>query len=496
MIEGHKGSPQGLSQTAVFKQLVRHHMGQAPVLVPTGTSCAEALGRIASERASSVVVVQPNGRPLGIVTESDVSRRIAFRADAAAPIEDFMSAPVETIRDDDYLYHAIARMRSNGLRHMPVIGGAGAVVGVLELHRALAAALGPVLGRIDDLSHEETRSGIAEVKAAEVEVAAELLAESVPANEILSLLTHVNNDIYRRLCELCQREMRDQGWGQAPLDFAVIVMGSAGRGESFLNPDQDNGFILEDYPDHEHDSIDAYFLELAERLTGALNEVGFPFCRGNVMASNPLWRKSISQWCGQIDYWVRKRNDVTLRLSDIFFDFRAAVGNPALAQRLREHIARNLKGNTPFLQAVYRSDAEHKVALGLFGRLITDSQDEIHRGELNLKITGTLPLVEAIRALSLGHGVTSVGTLERINELHQAGVLDANEQDYLSGAFQHISFLLLRQQLADFAAGRPVGNHLPPDRLSQRERDMLVDSFKAVAALRGRMRTELTGEIF
>ncbi len=496
MNERHHITPQALSQTAPFKQHVRHHMGQAPVLVSAGTGCAEALGAMAGERASSVVVVEPNGRPLGIVTESDVSRRIAFRATAQAPVDDFMSAPVETIRDDDYLYHAIARMRANGLRHMPVIDGAGTVVGVLDLHQALATALGPVLGRIDDLTHEETRAGIAEVKSAEVEVAAELLAESVPASEILGLLTHINNDIYRRLCALCQREMSDQGWGQAPLDFAVIVMGSAGRGESFLNPDQDNGFILEDYPDREHDRIDAYFLELAERLTGALNEVGFPFCNGNVMASNPLWRKSISQWCGQMDYWIRKRNDATLRLSDIFFDFRTAVGDPVLAQRLRDHIARNLKGNTPFLQAVYRSDAEHKVALGLFGRLITDNQDEIHRGEVNLKLTGTLPLVEAIRALSLRQGITAVSTLERIAELHRAGVLESNEQDYLVGALEHMAFLLLRQQLADFAAGRPVGNHVPPDRLSRRERDMLVDGFKAVAALRGRMRSELTGEIF
>ena len=29
-------------------------------------------------------------------------------------------------------------------------------------------------------------------------------------------------------------------------------MGSGGRGESYLFPDQDNGFILADYPDAEH----------------------------------------------------------------------------------------------------------------------------------------------------------------------------------------------------------------------------------------------------
>ena len=39
------------------------------------------------------------------------------------------------------------------------------------------------------------------------------------------------------------------------------------NGESFLFPDQDNGFILDKYPDDRHTSVDAYFIELARRVT-------------------------------------------------------------------------------------------------------------------------------------------------------------------------------------------------------------------------------------
>ena len=39
-----------------------------------------------------------------------------------------------------------------------------------------------------------------------------------------------------------------------------------------------------------------------------------------------------------------------------------------------------------------------------------------------------------------------------------AGVLDADEQDYLRGAFAHMTRLLLRQQIADFQSGAAVSN--------------------------------------
>ena len=84
----------------------------------------------------------------------------------------------------------------------------------------------------------------------------------------------------------------------------------------------------------------------------------------------------------------------------------------------------------------------------------------------------------------------------RIAHLHARGVLDDDEEDYLSGAYRHISALILRQQLEDFRAGLPPGNHVPLEALSEREKDMLVDGFKAIRAFRSRLRHELTGEIF
>ena len=484
-----------VSRTAVFRALVRDHMLPTAIAVAPTDSCATVVERMRQAKASSAIVTTPDGQLAGIVTEQDVCRRIAYQAEARTPIDRVMSAPVETIQADDYLYRAVARMRRHDLRHMPVVDGNGAVLGNLELHRALAAASAATVDLIDRLTQEDDLSGLSSVKAAQVEVADALLHEGVAAPEVQALLADVNLDIYRRVVRLSLGAMAAEGWGDPPLPFAVIVMGSGGRGESFLFPDQDNGFVLADYPDEDHDRIDRFYIELADRMTHGLDAVGIPFCKGNVMATNPVWRKSLSQWRVQIAHWTRRRKDNMALLADIFFDFRCAVGDPSLARALRDFVTPLVKGNTGFLRALYEIEADHKVALGFFGRLAPSKRDD-GSARINLKLQGTLPLVEGVRLLALREGIVEHSTLARIHALHAAGVLDGNEQDYLRGAFHHISFLLLREQIAAFQANRPVGNEITPAGLTERERDMLVDALKAVRDLRGRVRAEFGGDYF
>lgn len=486
-----------MSRTAVFRALVRDHLRPTVITVTSSETCEAVVEWMRRAGATSAVVIDQEGRPAGIVTEQDVCRRIAYRAAANTPVARAMSAPVETIAANDHLYRAIARMRRRDLRHMPVVDENGAVIGELELHRALAAASTATMDLVDRLTRDDGLEGLRSVKTAQVEVADALLQEGLPAPEVQALLSDINLDLYRGAVRLSVNAMASEGWGDPPLPFAVIVMGSGGRGESFLFPDQDNGFILADYPDDEHDRIDRFYIELADRMTRGLDSMGIPLCKGNVMATNPVWRKSLSQWRTQIDLWTRRRKDNMALLADIFFDFRAAAGDPSFAHALRDMVTPMAKGNTGFLRALYEIEAEHKVALGFFGRLSptrTDPADGSSR--IDLKLQGTLPLVEGVRLLALREGIATPSTLARVDALHKSGVLNSDEQDYLRGAFHHISFLLLRQQIADFKAGRPVRNELVPTALTERERDMLVDALKAVRDLRLRIRGEFGGDYF
>ncbi len=489
------------SQTKVFSQLVRDHMNTAPLLLGAEGTVADLLACMAEAKSSNALIVEAKGPRagclLGIVTEQDVIRRIALRCQGHEPLADVMTVPVRSIGEEDYLYYAIAAMRRFGWRHMPVVDRSGRPVGVIELVTALAVAGETIVRQIDSLCQESSLEGLAAIKADQVSLASSLMADRVPAPDIQNLISHINGDIHRRLLERNLQAMAEEGLGEPPVGFCLLIMGSGGRGENYLYPDQDNGFILDDYPDADHTRIDGFFIDLAERLNRDLAKVGFPLCEGHVMARNPLWRKTRSQWRAQVQLWGKRRNAVAIQHADIFFDFCGAYGEVQWAAELRETVTEMAKASPAFLRGVSEEISGAHVALGWFGHFLTEKSDPDHRGEVNLKYRGTLPLVSNLRLLALAHGVSATGTRERIDQLHDAGVLNNDERDYLAGAFRHITMLLLRQQLADFQdPARKVSNFVRPGKLSARERDMLVDSFDAIDKLAKLVRYEFTGEIF
>ena len=214
------------------------------------------------------------------------------------------------------------------------------------------------------------------------------------------------------------------------------------------------------------------------------------------MATNPLWRKTRSQWRHQLAIWGYKRSETAAQLSDIFFDFRGFWGPEAWIEELRTAALAMAGSSSAFLHALAGEATRHDVALGWFGRFVTEQEKPEHKGKIDLKHAGTLPLVSAVRVMALGHGIAEVSTLARIAALKEKEVFNADDADYLDGAFRQITHLLLRQQLADFAAGKPVGNYLHPRRMRKRERDLLIDSLKAIRTLAERVRLDFRGEVF
>jgi CBS domain-containing protein len=462
--------------------------------VDADATCSAAAEAMRRAQAGAVIVVDAAGIALGIITERDIARRSEFRDEPGRPATDVMSAPVETINADDFIYQAIGRMRRARLRHMPVVDNAGQIVGLLDLHVAYEASIREMVGLIDKLTHEETIEGLAHVKGAQIALAERLFEENLPAPEIQSLISDTNRDIHGRIIDLLIMEMDADGLGPPPVDFCVIVMGSAGRGESFLMPDQDNGFILDDYPDDQHDDVDTWFRELAGRMVDALNTIGFPYCDGYVMAVNPLWRKTRSQWRAQMDVWFRQRQGASARFADIFFDFVAAWGRRDFADELRAHINESIVKDTGFLRDMFHLQADHSVAQGWLGRLITESSGE-HKGKLSLKYRGTLPLVEGVRLMALSHGIAETSTLARLESLAAKGALSRDEQDYLAGGYRHISHILMHRQIDDWRNDREISNFVPAAFLTRRERHHLKDCFRAIGWFRRRLRGDFMGSV-
>ncbi|MGG5810263.1 DUF294 nucleotidyltransferase-like domain-containing protein [Falsiroseomonas sp. CW058] len=446
-------------------------MAPPPPALPPWTPLAEALAAMAGARSSCVLATDAEGRVLGILTEQDIARRVAFRMPPEAPLAAAMTAPVVACTAGDGLWRAIALLRAKGLRHLPVLDTAGRCIGMLHRAEALSAASGRLLAHLDALA-----GGDAAVKQAQAGVAAALLAEGLPAGEVVALVNGINAELHRRLLERAVAAAPEP----PPVPFTMLLMGSLGRGESLLRPDQDNGFILDDHPDVRHGEVDAWFRRVATAWCTALDEAGFPLCRGGVMAMNPLWRKTRTQWRDQVAIWARRRSGAALLFADIFLDFRAGWGDPAPAAALRAETLRLLEAQPALLAALAAQDARLGVGLTFWGRFADDEPGPGTRTDL--KLHGLMPLAAAARLAALRAGIAETSTAGRISGLAARGTLGAASAERLHHALALLLDAVLRQQLADHAAGRQPGSLVDTAALPAPDRAALRDALRAAGS--------------
>lgn len=331
--------------------------------------------------------------------------------------------------------------------------------------------------RAHNSTYQEQVGELREVKNSQANRAREELADGVSAVDIQVGINTCNIELHRQALALCLEEFVELGLGEPPVAFDALILGSGARGESLLLPDQDNVFLLDNRADSDFLAIDDWFEKLAVRMIDTLADIGFYRCPGWVMASNPRWRKSADEFEKQFAQWIKEARGDALHYCNIALDHRHFHGEGSLARTISESISDQTR-NSRFLSRLYDIHKNQTGALGWFGRLITNPNPGPNHGKIELKTGGTMPLVTAVRILSLYHGIREPSTRERINQLSEKGLLQ--NADELWEAFSHITFLLLRKQIEDHRSGAEINNYLLPQSISREERKRLVAALKNI----------------
>lgn len=479
-------APRASALLAWLTRRVGAAMRPDPTVVPAGTTVLAAVGALRQSDVPACLITDAQGRAAGLLDADRLLREVLFQVDPATPVEQVMDGPAALIGAADPLHEAAGRMLREHRRVLGVVGRDFRPLGLLTTEAMFAALLDPLAAY---LGHGPL-PGWAERAA----LWSSLLHDGQDAVAVQAAMGSLNDGLVARLTEDCVRAMAEDGWGPPPVRFTVLMMGSAGRHESFLRPDQDNGFILEDYPDAGHGAVDRWFIELAGRFTHALDAAGFPLCRGNVMASNPVWRKSIGQWRAQIAGWAHRRSLQSVMWADIFLDFRAVGRAVELGEALRAAVLQVCAEQPLYLKQLSWEHVRQDVPLGLFGQ-VQGEPGAGHHHEIDLKLRANLPLVGLIRMLALRAGIAATGTRDRLDALIAAGRISAGFGAMLAEDFAILTGLRVRQQLADVEADRPVGNRLGLAELTERDRKRLVRLLRSIDTLRRVSAQEFGGRL-
>ena len=454
-----------------YRHKVDEVMSAPVAAMPASASAAEAAAMMVARSVSSVVVCDEAGLALGILTEKDVLRLAAAsprRLDRS--LQETMTSPVHGIEAGALVYRAIARMARRGVRHLPVLDGAGRAVGMLsarDLLRQRAALALPLGDEIEDAGDSAT---LASVHRRLPVLARGLRDDGVPAIQIAAVLASITRDLTARAADLASAAMREEGAGEAPARWCLLVLGSAGRGETLLVPDQDNALV------HGGAIGDAQWFErFGGHINRILDEAGVPFCKGGVMARNAAWRRSLAEWTGAVDGWIAKPRGEGLLDVDIFYDFVAVSGDRALADTLRAHATRAARASSMFLMMLAVGHVGGGAPLDLLGRFRTKD------GRVDLKFHGLLPIVSSARAIALAFGSQAVATDARWQVAAGSGACSTDEAAGLVEARAIIVEAILDQQMADIASGIAPGNAVEPARLSRAGRDRLRSALRIAA---------------
>jgi CBS domain-containing protein len=101
----------------------------------------EAIRQMAEHGIGALLVVE-NGKPLGLLSERDYSRKVILKGlrSRETPVRAIMSSPLLTISPDASVQHGLEMMTEKYIRHIPVMDRSG-VIGMVSIGDLVKAVI-------------------------------------------------------------------------------------------------------------------------------------------------------------------------------------------------------------------------------------------------------------------------------------------------------------------------------------------------------------------
>ncbi|WP_256009985.1 DUF294 nucleotidyltransferase-like domain-containing protein [Desertivirga xinjiangensis] len=445
---------------------------------------------MADKKLSCLFVKDHQEQIIGYVTDITLRDKIVARMqDASLPVSEIMDNPIISISGQAYMYEALLMMFRTKTRYL-LIEDNGKFKGFITRNRLLSEQAQSPLVFIQSvklaLSTEELKTKWEMVP----QFVTQLLGRGVNAEIANDVITTVADTIAVKVIENVIEEI-----GQPPAKFVFMVLGSEGRKEQTLKTDQDNAIIYEDKANEHRELVREYFLNFATIVSDRLNYIGFSYCTGGFMASNPNWTHSLSHWKRNYLSWMQESLPETVIKFSTFFDCRFIYGEEKIMSELKEFLDEELqKPMEKLFVNMVKNALQYEPPLTFFKNIktITIGKQEV----FDVKKTMT-PIVDLVRVYALKNRVFKVNTGERLKALKALEVFSDVEYMALMQSYYYLMSLRLKKQAAQLIHDNTEpDNYIDPSSLTKIERVTLIEIFRTIENFQSKIKLEFTNNLF
>jgi len=444
-----------------------------PLTCPPDTPLIEAARKMRDIHVSCIIAAE-KGAVRGIMTTGDIaSRAVAEGLPPDTPVQQIMTADPITLPPSALVADVLHTMVEKGITHMPIVAG-GKLAGILtqtDLTRFQATSSAAL---IQDIATAPDSATLARIVQKIPELLVQLVSGQNPHQVVTRLITDIGDATTRRLLALAEDKL-----GPPPVPYLWLACGSQGRQEQTGVSDQDNCLILSD---DATEADDAYFAALAKFVSDGLDESGYFYCPGDMMATNPKWRQPLRVWRDYFRGWIATPNPEAQMLASVMFDLRPIGGDEGLFADLQEQTLKAAAANSIFVAHMIANSLKHQPPLGLFGGFATARSGE-HKNTIDMKLSGVVPVVDLGRVYALQGQLTAANTRARLQAAIEGGTVSPSGGRDLLDAYDLIAEARLEHQARLIKRGDKPDNFMAPSDLSDFERSHLRNAFVVIKTM-------------
>ncbi|MFI2743265.1 DUF294 nucleotidyltransferase-like domain-containing protein [Zhouia sp. PK063] len=391
-------------------------------------------------RIGSVLIVK-NETPLGIITDKDLRKKIVTgNFPIQTSVANIMSHPVLCYTKNITTAQAQIAMLKHSIGHLVITKDGtpnSKVKGIISEHDIVVSQGNNPSVLVKAIQRAQRSKELKRIHNKITFLLKGYIKQNIPLTHTSKIIFELYDATIKRIIDISLAEMPEP-----PVNFAWMSLGSQGRKEQLLHTDQDSAIVFENVNDNELEEVRSYFIDLANRVTKRLNNIGFEYCPADMMANNPRYCLSLNEWKEQFTTWVTVAGDDELLLCSIFFDYDITYGDANLTNTLADHIFEITKTYPAFLSKLASVTLSSPSPIGFFRQFLVEEDGE-YKDLFDIKKRALMPLTDAARILILSHHVKNINnTSDRFEKL--ATLEPENKELYLACSYSARALLKFR----------------------------------------------------